>query len=58
MKLCTSRYVSTCALRKCERQLCQNCVTYPPKPWGNTVVYGDTLKQLVVAEVVDRKVRW
>ena len=28
--------------------LCQNCVTYPPKPWGNTVTYGDTLKQIVV----------
>jgi hypothetical protein len=28
--------------------LCQNCVTYPPKPWGNTVSYGDTLKQIVV----------
>ena len=20
--------------------MCQNCVTYPPKPWGNTVIYG------------------
>ena len=34
---------------KCVRMLCQNCVTYPPKPWGNTVTYGDTLKQIVVA---------
>jgi hypothetical protein len=22
---------------------------HPPKPWGNTVIYGDTLKQIVVA---------
>jgi hypothetical protein len=29
--------------------LCQNCVTCPPKPWGNTVIYGDTLEQIVVA---------
>jgi hypothetical protein len=21
-----------------DRILCQNCVTYPPKPWGNTVI--------------------
>ena len=20
--------------------LCQNCVTYSPKPWSNTVIYG------------------
>ena len=30
-------------------KLCQNCVTYPPKPRANTVIYGDTLKQIVVA---------
>ncbi len=29
--------------------LCQNCVTYPLKRWGNTVIYGETLKQIVVA---------
>jgi hypothetical protein len=29
--------------------LCQNCVTYRPKPWANTVIYGETLKQIVVA---------
>jgi hypothetical protein len=34
---------------KRDQRLCQNCVTYPPKPWGNTVIYGDTLKQIVVA---------
>ena len=33
---------------KCDRILCQNCVKYPPKPWGNTVIYGDTLKQILV----------
>jgi hypothetical protein len=49
MKLCTSRYVSTCVLRKCQRQLCQNCVTYPPKPWGTAVIYGATLIHIVVA---------
>jgi hypothetical protein len=32
-----------------DRLLCQNCVRYPPKPWGNTVIYGDTLKEIVVA---------
>ena len=32
-----------------KRVLCQNCVTYPPKPRANTVVYGGTLKQIVVA---------
>src|SRR6476661_1660162 len=29
--------------------LCQNCVTYPPKPRGNTVIYGDTLTHTVAA---------
>jgi len=29
--------------------LCQNCVTYPLKPGGNTVIYEDTLKPIVVA---------
>jgi hypothetical protein len=33
---------------KLKSGLCQNCVTYPPKPCGNTVIYGDTLKQIVV----------
>ena len=45
----TAPYWSMCVGRKWEFALCQNCVTYPPKPWGNTVIYGDTLKQIVVA---------
>jgi hypothetical protein len=32
-----------------ERVPCQNCVTYPLKPWGNTVTYGDTTTHIVVA---------
>jgi hypothetical protein len=35
--------------QKCEPELCQNCVTYPPQPWGNTVIYRDTSKHNVVA---------
>jgi hypothetical protein len=38
--------------------LCQNCVTYPPKPWGNTVIYRHTATRIDVAEVVDSEVRW
>ena len=34
---------------KCDRILCQNCVRYPLKPRSNTMIYGDTLKQIVVA---------
>jgi len=33
--------------------LCQNCVRYPLKPRSNTVIYGDTARDIVVAEVVD-----
>src|SRR5688572_20392397 len=33
--------------RKSAAVLCQNCVTYPRKPWGNTAIYGDTLKRIV-----------
>ena len=44
--------------REVESFLCQNCVTYPSKPWDNTVIYGDTLKQIVVAEVVESELRW
>ncbi len=36
-------------LAKPERVLCQNCVTYPPKPWANTVIYGETPTHIVVA---------
>jgi hypothetical protein len=36
-----------------EQVLCQNCVTCPPKPRSNTVIYGDTPMHIVVAEVVD-----
>jgi hypothetical protein len=45
----TAPYSSVCVGRKREFALCQNCVTYPPKPWGNTVIYGDTLMHIVVA---------
>jgi hypothetical protein len=34
---------------KRDQRLCQNCVTCPPKPWGNIVIYGATLEQIVVA---------
>ena len=47
-------FVDVCR-RKSGAVLCQNCVTYPRTPRGNTVIYGDTLKQIVIAEVVDRK---
>ncbi len=30
----------------------------PPKTLVKSLTYGDTAKQIVVAEVVDRKVRW
>jgi hypothetical protein len=39
-------------------QLCQNCVTYPRRPWGNTVIYWDTSTNIDVAEVVESEVRW
>jgi len=39
--------------RKCKRVLCQNCVTYPPKPWANMVIYGDVPTRIVLREVVD-----
>ena len=29
--------------------LCQNCVTYPPKPWGNTMIYAHTAMHIDVA---------
>ena len=32
-----------------DRILCQNCVTCPPKPRSNTVVYGDTSMHIDVA---------
>ena len=38
--------------------VCQNCVTYPLKPWGNAVIYGETLKQIVVAGSRSSEVRW
>ena len=34
--------------RNCESFLCQNCVTYPAKPWVNTVIYGDTSTRIDV----------
>ena len=43
------RCTSMCVAGSGIRFLCQNCVTYPPKPWGNTVIYGDTPKHIVVA---------
>jgi hypothetical protein len=30
----------------------------PPKPQVNIVIYGDTARHIVVAEVVDREVCW
>jgi len=47
-----------CVERKWEFALCQNCVKYPPKPWGNTVTYGDTSTHIDVAEIVESEVRW
>jgi hypothetical protein len=41
--------------QKCEPELCQNCVTYPPQPWGNTVIYRDTSKHTLLREVADRE---
>ena len=38
--------------------LCQNCVRYPPETLEKSIIYGDLPKQIVVAEVVDRKVCW
>jgi hypothetical protein len=35
--------------QKCEPKLCQNCVTCPPQPWGNTLIYEDTSRHNVVA---------
>jgi len=43
--------------RNWEFALCQNCVTYPPKPWSNTVIYGDRRTLIGVAEIVESKVR-
>jgi len=40
--------VHTCIV-KWRTVLCQNCVTYPQKRWGNSVIYGDTQKRIVVA---------
>ncbi len=50
--------VCRCVSRKWKAALRQNCVTYPPKPWGNTVIYGDTSTHIDVAEVVESEVRW
>jgi hypothetical protein len=36
----------------------RNGVTCPPKPPPNIAIYGDTARQIVVAEVVDREVCW
>src|SRR5438552_5780179 len=38
--------------------LCQNCVRYPPKPCGNTIIYREASTRIDVVEVVDPKVRW
>jgi len=35
--------------RKSRIGLRQKCVTYPPKPWGNTVIYEDTSTHIDVA---------
>jgi hypothetical protein len=54
-------YASPCVSthqQKSHTGLCQDCVTYPPKPWGNTVIYEDTSTHIDVAEVVESEVRW
>jgi hypothetical protein len=45
----TAPYRSMCVGLKWELALCQNCVTCPPKPRSNTVVYGDTSMHINVA---------
>ena len=44
----TSVFASIC-VGTANSKLCQNCVTYPPKPWGITVIYEDTPKLIDVA---------
>ena len=44
---CCAMFVDVCR-RNSPLGLCQNCVTYPPKPWVNTVIYGDTSTHIVV----------
>ena len=58
MCIWTAPYSSMCVGRNWEFALCQNCVTYPPKPWGNTVTYGHTSTHIDVAEIVESEVRW
>src|SRR4051812_30037785 len=41
--------------RNCESVLCQNCVTYTPKPWVNTMIYGTPRRTSVLREVIDGK---
>ena len=38
-----------CASAEVQTGSCQNCVTCPPKPPSNTVVYGATPMHIVVA---------
>ena len=40
-------FVSVCR-RNSPRGLCQNCVTYPPKPGVNTSIYEDRRLHIVV----------
>jgi len=46
------------------RELCQHCVTYPPKPWANIMICADTAtridvcgKSLIASVLVGIRVR-
>src|SRR6185503_15986882 len=47
-------------VRRCKWNLvlCQNCVTYPLKPWASTAIYRDTAMHIVVAGSRWWDVRW
>jgi len=44
--------------RKSSEFMCQNCVTYPPKPGVNTSIYEDTRMNIVVVRSRLVGVRW
>ena len=46
---CTCTDAHRVVRRNVDRLLCQNCVTYPLKPWANTAIYGDTPMHIDVA---------
>jgi hypothetical protein len=49
LSLRIKRCSQVCVPRKLEFGLCQNCVRYPLQPRVNTVIYGDTPMDIVVA---------